>query len=390
MVFFILVIPLWATTYSLQELIDHALTYDATLKAEKELLNQYRAQKGQTQKWDNPELTMGYSRTKPEGLENKNEYSLSLLQSLEKPTLRAAKRSVYDAKIIQAEALIKKREYEVRGDVLQKAYGYLVASMMADTASQSLALATTLRQKGTKRLEQGVISKAEYLKLQVEEAKAQQEYESAQLKQQTAQQRLSSRAYFSSPIDMLPLVLPAPTHDIQCTKEDLPMFRYFQAVDDELKSQKDVVEKSVIPGVKAGISYQKMYDQHTWMATLAIPLPLLHRNEGTLASVESQITENRLREEAYRFETQQTILQYQKTLATLSKLINNQKGVIDQAKVMEKMAQKSYDEGYGTLLELLDARRVLIVSQKDLLLTLESYYDTLGELQKISPLGDVL
>lgn len=378
--------PLMAASYNVTELMEHALQNDAALKADRETVQQYFYQKESARIWENPELSLSYSRTKPEGIDTKNEYGIALIQPVEKPSLRTAKQKVLDAKILQAKALALHKENELKGNVRQKVYLYAVADLMAQKAEESLSLAKTLRQKGEKRFEQGALSKADLLKLQVEEAKTAQEAEAARIKRDAAQYALATSARLNSAADLTPVKLPHPSPvDLPGNVDGLPMIGYYKAAEEEYRAQKEVVSKSVIPGFKAGLGVQQLYDQQALTASLSMPIPILHRNESLIKNAESRLSENRLREQSYRYETEQKLLRQQKMLGGLSALVLSQERLIDQASRMVSVAQRSYEEGYGTLLELIDARRVLVTHQHERLNNLEMYYDTLGEMQKTFP-----
>lgn len=382
----ILALPLLAAPYTMGELMDHAVQNDASLKADREILQQYFYQKESVKLWDNPELSLSYTNTKPEGIERKNEYGIAVMQSIQKPALRSAKQRLLDAKILQLNALISQKENEINGNVRQKVYLYTIASMMSDKADETLSLASALRQKGEKKFQQGAISKVDLLKLKVEEEKIAQEARTALMKRDIAAQSLAASARVNSSVELTHPTLPQPLpHNFEIGLDTLPMLSYFKAANDEYRAEKEVAVESVIPGFKAGLGYQEMFDQKAVVASVSIPIPILHRNEPLIKNAESKLAENNLREQAYRYETGQKIIRYQQMLRSLSMLMVSQQGVITQAKEMESMAQKSYDEGYGTLLELIDARRVLLTNQKELYTTLENYYDTLGEIQKIIP-----
>jgi len=379
-------IPLMAAAYNVTDLMRHALDNDAALKAERESIEQYFYQKEAVRRWDNPDLSLSYSRTKPDFLGGQNEYGVALIQPIEKSSLRSAKQRVLDAKILQTKALIRHKENELKGEVRHKAYLYTVASIMADKAQESLALAQTLRQKGEKRFEQGAFSKADLLKLTVEEEKTAQELQSALIKRDTAKYALAAASRLISSEDITPIELPKPVALFVSQNIDtLPMSEYYKAVGEEIRAQKEVVTESVIPGFKAGLGVAQMYDQKSLTASLSMPIPILHRNEALIKNAQSRQIENTLREQSYRFEIEQKVQRQQKVLSSLSTLIGSQENLIKQASMMITMSQRSYEEGYGTLLELIDARRVLVAHQHQRLNTLEMYYDTLGEMQKTFP-----
>lgn len=379
-------IPLMAASYNVTELMDHALQNDASLKADRETVEQLYFQKEATRLWDNPELALSYARTKPDGIGTQNEYGIAMLQPIEKSSLKTAKQRVLDAKILQSKALTLQKERELRGEIRQKAYLYAVADLMVEKTREALSLSASLRQKGEKRFEQGAISKADLLKLQVEEEKIAQAVHAATLKRDTARALLAASARLTSDADIAPIALPYPApYTVSGGVESLPMIAYFNAVDEETRAQREVASESVIPGFKAGIGVQQLYDQQALTASLSMPIPILHRNEPLIKSAQSRQSENRLREHSYRFESVQKMERQQKTLTSLSSLIASLERSIQQASTMVSMSQRSYEEGHGTLLELIDARRVLVAHQHDRLNTLELYYDTLGEIQKNFP-----
>lgn len=382
----LIAIPVMATSYNVTELMEHALKNDAALKADRETIEQFFTQKEATRLWENPELMFSYGRTKPDGANTQNEYGVTIVQPIEKSALKSAKQKILDAKILQTKALIFQKENELKGEVRQRAYLYTIASQTSDKAEEALALAKTFHQKGEKRFAQGALSKADLLKLTVEEEKIAQEAHSAQIKRDNAKYLLASSARLNSSDDITPIKLPLPTPvDLPSGMDDLPMIAYYKGVNEEYRAQKEVAIESVIPGFKAGIGVAQLYDQHSITASLSIPIPIYHHNELLLKNIESKISENSLREHSYRYETDQKLLRQQKMLSSLSSLIVSQQHIIDQASKMVSLSQRSYEEGYGTLLELIDARRVLVAHQHEILNNLEIYYDTLGEMQKTFP-----
>jgi len=382
----LIAIPVMATSYNVTELMNNALQNDAALKADRETMEQFFIQKEAIKLWENPELMVSYGRTKPDGIGAQNEYGVTLLQPIEKSALKSAKQKIVDAKILQTQALIVQKENELKGDIRQKAYLYTIESQMSDKAQEALALAKTFRQKGEKKFAQGALSKADLLKLTIEEEKIAQEVQSAQIKCDNAKYLLMVSARLNSSDDITPIQLPPPTAvDLPSEIDNLPMMAYYKGVNEEYRAQKAVAIESVIPGFKAGIGVAQLVDQRAITASLSMPIPIHHRNELLLASAESKLSENSLREQAYRYEIGQKLLRQNKMLLSLSNLINSQHHIIDQASKMVALSQRSYEEGYGTLLELIDARRVLVEHQHELLNNLEMYYDTLGEMQKTFP-----
>ena len=377
---------LYAQSYTLDELTECALKNDTLLQADKEVVKQYILQKEAAKKWENPELSLSYVNTKPEGFKRQDEFGVAVSQAIEKPSLRAAKLSLLDAKIIQARVLAEYKEKQIRADVRQKSYIYLVTLAIAKDANETLQLAQTFYSKGQKRFEQGMISQADLLKLHIEEQKAQHEYELTLLKLDEMMEQLLHSAHLKEDVTLLHVELPTPSEEPFLLDESrLPMLAYYRAVDDEYRAAKDIAQKSVIPGVKASVGYQEMYDQKAVITSLSVPIPIFTQNEPLIESAQSQITENHLKEESYRYDTLQELHHHEHVVQTLAKMIASQHLIVEQSQTMQEMAQKSYDAGHGTLLELIDARRVVLANKKELAMSLQSYYDILGEIQKIIP-----
>lgn len=385
--FSIFAVPLMAGTLSLNDLVDAAVEKDADLKAEREVMTQWMHQKDAARVWENPELSLTYGRVRPDGIDKQfSELGVWLVQPIEKMSLRSARQRLLDTKIIQTKALLAHKERQLRGDIRHKSYLYAVASMAAEKAQEAHALTQALYQKGEKRFSQGAMSKADLLKLHIEQERAQQEAESARIKQDMARATLALAARMDISEELEPMKLPKPENPSATLDLDtLPMMAYYKAVEEEHRAQKEVVEKSVIPGVKAGIGYQSMFDHQLVGASLSMPIPLWNRNEALIKNAQSRIQENSLREQVYRFETTQSFLRFRTQLTSLVALSASQEKLIGEASRMVTLAQKSYEEGYGTLLELIDARRILISYQREYLSTLEAYYGTLGEMEKICP-----
>lgn len=385
--FSIFAIPLISGTLSLNDLAETAVEKDADLKAEREVMKQWMHQKEAARIWENPELSVTYGRVRPDGIDKQySEVGVWLIQPIEKMSLRSARQRLLDTKIMQTKALLAHKERQLRGEIRHKGYLYAVATMAAEKAGEAYALTQALYQKGERRFSQGAMSKADLLKLHIEQERAQQEAESARIKQDIARATLALAARMDSSEELEPMKLPQIENPSAVLELDsMPMVMYYKAVEEEYRSQKDVITKSVIPGVKAGIGYQSMFDHQLVGASLSMPIPLWNRNEAMIQNAQSRIQENALREQVYRFETTQTFLRFRTQLTSLAALSTSQEKLIGDASRMVTLAQKSYEEGYGTLLELIDARRILISYQREYLSTLEAYYGTLGEMEKICP-----
>ncbi|BDG08913.1 TolC family protein [Anaeromyxobacter paludicola] len=142
-----------------------------------------------------------------------------------------------------------------------------------------------------------------------------------------------------------------------------------------------LAEAQAVPDLTAGLSYAHSQavaagdNPDTLAATLSLPLPLFHRNQGEVAKARVALAgaERALAALSARAgrEVQQAVARHE---AAVEKVTRYEGGALERAERSLRAAEKSWREGATSLLTFLEAERTFIAVRAD-------YLDTLYELR---------
>ena len=115
-----------------------------------------------------------------------------------------------------------------------------------------------------------------------------------------------------------------------------------------------------IPNVTLSGSYQRDAGREAYLGGLTVPLPLWYQREGEIANalgIQHQIEADLLK---WKNDTRRDVIRsFEQSQAAASQINIYKKGLLKQAEEAVRIARVSFQYGEASLLEVLDAQRVL-------------------------------
>lgn len=374
------------TTYSkLQTYILNAFENDPFIKSQEAIIESQKTLQKSVQSYESPELALQMMRTKPDAMGYEQEYGIALTQMVEKPSLRHARKLAQEAKVIQAQRLFETKKGEIAGDVIEKGYILQAYQMLLEDSKEALQTARFMKSSGDIQFKEGSISQAQLLKIIVEEQRIFSEHKTTELLYLQAKREFSLAAKID--LEDVPAFVKFPSLTLPKLPniDTIPFIQYYDAVAAENLHASTVVKLSAIPGVRAGLGFQKSYDQTSVMASLALPLPVWSRSRYNeeAANLQSFAAQHDL--QGIKFRLEKELSMHNEAIEKTKLLIDQLDQTASMAQKMEQLAQKSYESGYSSMHELLDARRVAIKAKRDKLEAMIDLYKHVGFILKHTP-----
>ena len=122
----------------------------------------------------------------------------------------------------------------------------------------------------------------------------------------------------------------------------------------------DQAKASRVPDVSLFGGFDREIDRESYRAGLSIPLPLWSQRQGEIAEASAGAQRAAAEARQARLELTRSITQaYEQYRITKGQLDLFRKGILPQSEEAREIARKSYQLGEMSLLELLDAQRVV-------------------------------
>jgi len=249
---------------------------------------------------------------------------------------------------------------------------YQESARVADTFVTTTA---QLQQSTAQRFQEGDVPAFEVTKANVEALKATKDLEVARGQLTTAQAGLNLLLGHSetTPLSLIgSLVMTrrvAPLEELYASAEEHnPLLLTQRKVVEREQLNLKVARAARIPDVaidltrgedlKAGIVGP--------LVGVSFALPLWNRNEGAISVAESKVAEAEATLRATRLQVRQTLLTAYRTWEIARRQVDAfTKGLLVQAEEAAALAERSYREGEGDLLSVLDAQRSFLSARRD-------------------------
>ena len=372
--FWPVVVGVWAKegharAYTLQEIIDLTLTHNPTIEVGKGLIDQKTGEEQTAHAYPNPEFSVQSGRGKvrdPRGISLIERY-FTLSQPLEWPGLRTARQQAAEAGIKSAQANFEVVQVNVRARVKRTFYELLLAQTIADLASRILSTVTDFEGAVKRRVEsgeappfEGVKVKVELLqtKKQVEEAKGKVRIIKAALDQVTAG-HLGEEFAIQGDFQLQKTNLDE-KQLVEMGLQQHPEIQKFHKLIEVAHAQYDQERHARVPNVTISGAYQRDAGREGFVGGLSLPLPLWNQRQGDIARAlglrrQAEANLQQVKNALKRGIAEQ--VQLSKTAATQIKTF--EQGLLKQAKEAVRIARTSFKFGEASLLDVLDAQRVL-------------------------------
>ena len=295
------------------------------------------------------------------------EYMAFLGQPIEWPKKRAARQSAAEAGLAGATVGLVETRLNLTAEVKLAFYDLLLAQRDANLARQNLDIVRDVQRIVNARVRLGEAPQFEAIKAQVEVLKAEQGVTRAENVVRVNRVFLDTLTVgalgadynidgdfriFPRDLSLQPLVTRA--------MEQHPSIQRLEKSVEQAHRNIEFERQARVPNVTFTTSYTREYGREGVDFGLSVPTPIWYQNQGQIATALG----NKRTEEAGLLRMRNTLVrevnQYFQDARTTAELIDVfEKGLLKQSQEALRIAQFSFQQGESSLLEVLDAQRVL-------------------------------
>jgi cobalt-zinc-cadmium efflux system outer membrane protein len=395
--------PQASSTYSLQDVVELAITNNPAIQESQGMLEQKEGQKRIASAYPNPTFYFqsgrGSLRDPTMGTTITERY-ITVFQPLEWPGKRDADQQAAQAGVESARASIQEAKLDVIAATKHAFYNLLFATHQGDTAILNLESMKKVRNAVVRRIEAGEAPPFEGVKIQVELLKVKKERTRIQSMVQSFQAELNNltagalgaqftiQGAFPSSSNALP---PPPLGENLLTHH--PVIMKWQKMVEEAQQAHRREQQARMPNITLSGGYQRDVGREAYIGAISIPLPLWDQRQGNIAEAQGLLRQReatliRIKHQLLKDVIQQT----QIAKAAAAQIDTYEQGLLKQAQEALRIAQVSFKFGESSLMDVLDAQRVLRQTRLDYA---QAQYDlaiALTELERLTgehPLGPI-
>ena len=360
-----------ATTqsYTLQRVIDLALTHHPSIEFGKGVIDETQGDQLSASAYPNPSLGLqsGHGQVLDPTGPSLTERYISLSQPLEWPGTRAARQSAARAGVTSAQASLEVTQLNVKARVKRTFYELLLAETLADLASRLSDTVTDFERAVKRRVESGEAPPFELVKVNVEMLQAQKLVSQTKGKVRSNQATLNqlTAGNLGEAFSI--------TGDFESVKTNLneksliedafqyhPEVRKFQRLIEKASARHNQEQHARVPNVTINGAYQRDAGREGFIGGLTIPLPLWNQRQGDIAKALGRRRQAEANLQEARITLRRGIIEHLQNSRTASAQIHTfEQGLLKQAKEAVRIARISFKFGEASLLDVLDAQRVL-------------------------------
>ncbi len=356
--------------YTLEEIVHLILRHNPLVKKGNAFIEKKQSQTIMAGAYPNPSLDVqaGYSefRDSATSISTLERY-ITLSQPFEWSPKRKARKQAALEGLKGAHKALEETHIQLQAAGKLAFYELLMAEKQVELAFQNVKIVEELKQAVKSRVNAGEAPPFEEVKINVELLQVQKEISSANSAVRAARASLHSLtagalstrftiqgSFKSWPGDVDLDSLIATTLEQHPTVEKLRTFL-------NQARQSLIQEKEArIPNVTFSASYQRDAGREAYLGGLTVPLPLWYQREGEIAyalGIQHQIEADLLQ---WKYDTMRDVIRsFEQSQAAAAQINTYTKGLLKQAEEAVRIARVSFQYGEASLLEVLDAQRVL-------------------------------
>lgn len=350
----------------------------------------------------NPELELsgGSSRPRQAGMESGRVETVGLAQPIELPGLRSSRRSMADAGVRASAAAQRQTRLELHSRIKLAFFEALRRQDEVGVAAENRALLYLMRNRVKLKVEVGESPRYELIKAEAEALAADNGFKSAQLRVNQAKSML--RGLIGAPLDDFEL-MPEPSASteaapLETLEQELlarhPQLRQAEAETRRAQARIELERASRLPQPTLKLNTERNPDARQWMVGVALPLPLWNRRDGPIGEAVAGLHQSEAEGERIRLALLTELEQvYNRYLIARSQVKTFETGLLKEAENAMKVAEAAYRFGERSILDYIDAQRVLRATRLDFIHARYELQAALIELDKLraAPLaGDTL
>jgi outer membrane protein, heavy metal efflux system len=284
------------------------------------------------------------------------------------------------------------KRLEVLTDVAGKYAALLASQRHVDLARENLKLAKAARSAVEKRISAGKSAPTEGLKADVEMATSGIAARRAERELVVARQQLAStwgagRAVFDRAVGDLAKIAPLPGIDaLTALLAQNPEIAQWEIQGAQRQAELQMARAGSIPDVTVGVGYRHFREtddnDHAFLVTASIPLPLFDRNQGEISRARFGALKARADRDAAEVRLHAELTEaYQRLALAYDESRSLQDEVLPTAEKAYEAAQRSFREGKSDYLDLLDAQRTWASAQSEHVDALVGYHQARADVE---------
>jgi len=361
--------------YSLPDILAMALEKNPLMAESEGVIEQKEGNKISASSYPNPTLYFQSGRgtvKEPTGTTLTERY-VTLYQPVEWPGKRAARQQAAQAGLDGALASKEEAKLNLIAATKQAFYDLLFAERQTESAIQNVRTMEEVRKAVFRRVDAGEAPPFEAVKVKVESMKVQKEVARTRGVVQSIQASLNSLTAGALGLEF------SIQGDFATWRGDLhletlleqslanhPIITKWKKLIVQAQHTHRQEQQARIPDVTLSGGYQRDAGREAYIAAVSIPFPLWNQRQGDIAQAKGALRQR----EASLLRAKQDLLkgiaqQIQLSQAAAAQIATYEKGLLKQAQEALRIAQVSFKFGEASLLDVLDAQRVLRQTQVD-------------------------
>ena len=364
-----------AQTFSLQDILALALEKNPLVTESQGFIEQKEGSKLSASAYPNPTLSFQSGRgtvRDPSGITLTERY-VTLSQPLEWPGKRAARQRAAQAGVDGARASREEAKLNLIAATKQAFYDLLLAERQTEMAIHNVQTMEEVREAVIRRVDAGEAPPFEAVKVKVEDMKVQKEVARAKGVVQSFQASLNSLTtgalgtefFIEGDFAAWPGALRLATLSEQALAHH-PVIMKWEKIVEEAQQAHRLEQQARIPNLTVIGSYQRDAGREAYVGAISIPFPVWDQRQGDIAQAKGTLRQR----EATLLRAKHDLLkgiaqQVQLSQAAAAQIATYEKGLLKQAQEAVRIAQVSFKFGEASLLDVLDAQRVLRQTQVD-------------------------
>ncbi|MGB0908928.1 MAG: TolC family protein [Nitrospirales bacterium] len=382
-------------TFTLDELLSIALQHSQIIKKGQGIVEQKEGDVLQASSYPNPTISLqggrGSTRDPSMGTSITERY-VTLSQPLEWPGTRQAEQHAAQAGIKSAEAGLAENKLNVIAGMKNGFYDLLLRERESALVQENIKTITQLQKAIKARVKAGEAPPFEAVKMKVEVLKVQKALIRTNGAIRSAKAKLNSltagrlghafsvRGEFETR-----------SHDLNSTTLVEQSFFTHPAL---LKGQKRVEEakerhqqerQARIPNITLNGSYQRDIGREAFIGGISFPIPLWNQRQGEIAQAKGRMRQEEANLLGTRTRLQRGISQHiENSKIAVAQISTYENGLLKQAREALRIAQVSFKYGEASLLDVLDAQRILRETQLEYMRAKYDLSIALTELERLT------
>lgn len=381
-----------APSYTLQQVIDIALTENPSVRVVKAQQDAAVANVTTAKAFANPEIEMsaGPSRYRTGPHDTKSNWVVGLSQPLEFSDVRTARREIAESNVAFVGVNVEINQVELRARVKKAFYDVLQRQAALRLVEDDRHLLQQIRERVKLRVDIGESPRYELIKADTEALAAERDYQAAIVRIVESKAFLQGLVGTSIPADFsvlgeLPMDQKLPA--IQSLREQLsqsPLLKQVRAASQTADAKLRLEQNLRNPGLTLKAGVEQDPDLTSFRLGLAIPLPLWNQRQGQIAEAAANVSQVQAvfsdRELALTRDLESS---YQRYLIAQNQVSAFENGLLKQSESVLKVAESAYRYGERGILEYLDAQRTYRVVKKDYLAARFDYVSAMLEIERL-------